>query len=89
MPKIAWTPCDDGFECAQVPVPLDYDAPRGATISLALIRLPATDRAHRIRPFELAARMRKGSFAEVLLAYDDEQAKKEAARCLRCDLAID
>ena len=37
------------FECgATAQVPLDYDQPHGATISLALIRLPATDPAHRI-----------------------------------------
>ena len=30
------------------PVPLDYDRPRGATISIALTRLPATDPARRI-----------------------------------------
>lgn len=45
---IAWTPCDPGFDCAQVQVPLDYDHPRGARISLALVRLPASDPAHRI-----------------------------------------
>ena len=45
-PGIAWAPCfrDFGpFECAQVPVPLDYDDPNGATISIALLRLPASD----------------------------------------------
>src|SRR5262245_46468055 len=36
------------FECGTVQVPLDYDSPNGATISLALVRLPATDPAHRI-----------------------------------------
>jgi len=36
------------FECGTVQVPLDYNDPNGATISLALVRLPATDRAHRI-----------------------------------------
>ena len=43
--KLRWTPChaDVGprFECAVAQVPLDYDRPRGATISLALTRLPA------------------------------------------------
>src|SRR3954469_14621173 len=48
VPKLAWTPCDDGFECATARVPLNYAKPRGRKISLALIRLPATDRAHRI-----------------------------------------
>ena len=44
--KLRWTPChaDAGprFECAVAQVPLDYDRPRGETISLALTRLPAT-----------------------------------------------
>jgi hypothetical protein len=31
-----------------VQVPLDYDQPNGATISLAVVRLPASDPAHRI-----------------------------------------
>src|SRR4029079_17186374 len=36
------------FECARVSVPLDYDRPAGAKISIALTRLPATDPRHRI-----------------------------------------
>ena len=50
--KLRWTPChaDVGprFECAVAQVPLDYDRPRGETISLALTRLPATDPKRRI-----------------------------------------
>jgi pimeloyl-ACP methyl ester carboxylesterase len=37
-----------GARCADVTVPLDYSQPAGRTITLALSRLPATDRAHRI-----------------------------------------
>ena len=48
VPRIVWSPCNDGFQCAQVQVPLDYDAPRGPSISLALVRLPAADPAHRV-----------------------------------------
>ena len=44
---LTWTGChaDIGpnFQCATARVPLDYDRPRGATIALALTRLPATD----------------------------------------------
>jgi pimeloyl-ACP methyl ester carboxylesterase len=47
-PGVAWTACEDGFECATVAAPLDYDRPRGAQIALSLIRLPAADPAHRI-----------------------------------------
>jgi pimeloyl-ACP methyl ester carboxylesterase len=48
VPRLTWTDCDDGFQCATAKVPLDHAKPRGRAISLALIRLPATDRRHRI-----------------------------------------
>jgi pimeloyl-ACP methyl ester carboxylesterase len=51
VPRLAWTACGDeapGFECATAQVPLDYDRPRGARITLALTRLPASDPARRI-----------------------------------------
>jgi pimeloyl-ACP methyl ester carboxylesterase len=50
-PKISWGKCfaEFGpFECGTVQVPLDYDGSAGGTISLALVRLPATDPANRI-----------------------------------------
>jgi pimeloyl-ACP methyl ester carboxylesterase len=47
-PKIDWKPCDDGFECATVKVPLDYDRPHGRTIELALTRARAADSATRL-----------------------------------------
>jgi pimeloyl-ACP methyl ester carboxylesterase len=40
-----WQACDD-HECATLTVPLDYAAPRGRTIELALLRVPA--RAERL-----------------------------------------
>src|SRR3954451_453282 len=50
--RVQWTPChaDIGprFECAVAQVPLDYDRPRGESISIALTRLPATDPQRRI-----------------------------------------
>jgi pimeloyl-ACP methyl ester carboxylesterase len=45
---VSWTPCRDGFQCASVQVPLDYDRPAGTTISLSLIRLPAGSPERRI-----------------------------------------
>ncbi|MFI0410795.1 alpha/beta hydrolase [Actinomadura sp. 3N508] len=60
-PPLDWKPCaqgpDDaegmnldqaGAQCAELTVPLDHSRPGGRTIKLALSRLPATDRAHRI-----------------------------------------
>ena len=44
----AWTSCQDGFQCATVKVPIDYTDPGGGDLTLHLIRLPATDPAHRI-----------------------------------------
>jgi pimeloyl-ACP methyl ester carboxylesterase len=49
VPQLAWGPCEAGsppaqagFQCAAATVPLDYRNPRGRTISLAVIRKPAT-----------------------------------------------
>ncbi|GAA3450198.1 alpha/beta hydrolase [Dactylosporangium matsuzakiense] len=36
------------LQCGTVTVPLDYRSPRGRRITVALTRLPATDRAHRL-----------------------------------------
>lgn len=60
-PPLDWKPCaqgpDDalgreldqaGARCAELIVPLDHSRPGGRTIKLALSRVPATDRAHRI-----------------------------------------
>jgi pimeloyl-ACP methyl ester carboxylesterase len=47
-PPVPWRDCGDGFQCATVKVPLDYDRPDGRLIDLALARLPASDPAHRL-----------------------------------------
>ena len=41
VPKASWTRCGS-FECASLDVPLDYAAPQGRTIRLALKRRPAS-----------------------------------------------
>jgi pimeloyl-ACP methyl ester carboxylesterase len=60
--ELHWGPCEpyattsddraayqDGrFECARLTVPLDYAQPQGRTITLGLLRSPASDPAHRI-----------------------------------------
>ena len=47
--KIAWSKCFGGpFQCGTLQVPLDYSKPNGPVVSLAVVRLPATDPAHRI-----------------------------------------
>lgn len=48
VPRLQWSGCARSFQCATATVPLDYHQPRGATIRLSVIKLPATDPAHRI-----------------------------------------
>jgi pimeloyl-ACP methyl ester carboxylesterase len=46
----AWSSCfraNGPFQCAAVGVPLDYDRPNGAQISIAMVRLPAANPALR------------------------------------------
>ena len=43
-----WSPCRDTFECATLEVPLDYAHPAGATIELALLKVPAARPSQRI-----------------------------------------
>ncbi|AZP15330.1 alpha/beta hydrolase [Streptomyces aquilus] len=42
-----------GAQCADVTVPLDYTAPDGRTITVAISRIRATDTAHRVGPLLL------------------------------------
>lgn len=46
VPRLRWAPCDDGFRCATVRVPLDYRSPDGTTIRIAVIEHLATGHAH-------------------------------------------
>ncbi|MFG3051466.1 alpha/beta hydrolase [Kitasatospora sp. NPDC048239] len=39
--RLAWQPCDDGFECTAFKVPLDYDHPADGELTLAAARAPA------------------------------------------------
>jgi pimeloyl-ACP methyl ester carboxylesterase len=48
VPRLDWTECGDGRQCATATVPLDYDEPNGRTIRIALARHPATDPTRRI-----------------------------------------
>ena len=48
VPRIDWRACGGAYQCATIPVPVDYRNPRGPTIDLAAIRLPALDPATRI-----------------------------------------
>ena len=49
--QVSWSKCFaklGAYECGTVQVPLDYDAPNGASISIALVRLRATDPSRRL-----------------------------------------
>ncbi|MBU8864706.1 MULTISPECIES: alpha/beta hydrolase [Paenarthrobacter] len=39
---VKWSSCEDGFQCAEVKVPLDYGKPDSADITLSAIKLPST-----------------------------------------------
>ena len=43
-----WAQCGEGLECTSVTVPVDWEAPEGRTIELAVVRMPATDADARI-----------------------------------------
>jgi len=45
---VIWSDCGNGFECGQILVPRDYATAGGPSLIISVIRLPATDRAHRI-----------------------------------------
>ncbi|GAA4868608.1 alpha/beta hydrolase [Actinomycetospora straminea] len=47
VPALDWRACGGG-QCADVVVPLDYRRPGGPTITLAALRMPATDPAARL-----------------------------------------
>ncbi|MQA86690.1 MAG: alpha/beta fold hydrolase [Streptosporangiales bacterium] len=46
--KLNWRDCGDGFQCARLLVPLNYQDPDGKQLQLAVIRLPAADRDRRV-----------------------------------------
>jgi pimeloyl-ACP methyl ester carboxylesterase len=45
---VAWSDCGDGFVCGTVSVPMDYTAPTGRTLELAVIKRPADEPDNRI-----------------------------------------
>ncbi|HVX47202.1 MAG TPA: alpha/beta hydrolase [Mycobacteriales bacterium] len=49
-PPLRWTSCADapGFDCATFDVPKDYSDPKAGDFHLAVTRLPARDKKHRI-----------------------------------------
>ncbi|MEC3982452.1 alpha/beta hydrolase [Amycolatopsis sp. H20-H5] len=48
VPALKWAPCHGTFQCASAQVPLSYREPTGPAISLAVIKLPASDPGRRL-----------------------------------------
>jgi pimeloyl-ACP methyl ester carboxylesterase len=55
VPQLAWVPCGwtpeavaDGVQCAVADLPLDYRAPSGEQVHIAVAKVPARDTANRI-----------------------------------------
>ncbi|MBU2669380.1 alpha/beta hydrolase [Actinoplanes bogorensis] len=46
-PKLGWYSCYQWAQCATAQVPLDYDRPYGAKVTLALLRVKARDQKHK------------------------------------------
>ncbi|WP_245984470.1 alpha/beta hydrolase [Streptomyces tateyamensis] len=46
--RISWSSCGSGLQCGRLKVPLDYAAPDGPAIELAVVREPARDAGQRI-----------------------------------------
>ncbi|GAB3598837.1 alpha/beta hydrolase [Angustibacter peucedani] len=46
--KLSWSGCGGSFQCSKLSVPVDYAKPDGATIQLAVIRLPAAKQGQRL-----------------------------------------
>src|SRR5580692_1675787 len=47
-PVLRWRTCQKTDQCATARLPLDYRHPRGAKITLALLRIRAADPRHRL-----------------------------------------
>lgn len=46
--SLTWTSCHDGDYCAELTVPMDYQHPDGATIEIAVLKVPASVPSRRI-----------------------------------------
>ncbi|HQM32020.1 MAG TPA: FAD-dependent oxidoreductase [Candidatus Hydrogenedentes bacterium] len=65
--------------------PVHSNLPRGF-LEPSAVEAGPTETAERIEPPTIPLDARKDCFAEVEMAYDEATARREAHRCLRCDL---
>lgn len=68
--QVEWTECNDGAECMAFEVPLDYDAPTGATIQIQTVRLAAANTSARLGSLVLNPGGPGGSGIDYALAAD-------------------
>jgi pimeloyl-ACP methyl ester carboxylesterase len=47
-PRLGWYKCYGGAECATVSLPLDYDQPKGAKVTVAVLRVKARNQRNKI-----------------------------------------
>ncbi len=76
--EISWRECGE-LECATVEVPLDWSSPDGATISIAINRLKATDQEARIGSLLLNPGGPGGSGIELLEYFEPSAGEKMRA----------
>ncbi len=67
--SLTWTDCA-GAECASLSVPVDYDVPSGATLDLAVVRVPAKRASKRIGSLVVNPGGPGGSGVDYALAAD-------------------
>jgi pimeloyl-ACP methyl ester carboxylesterase len=81
-PRLVWKPCKGRpkYQCTRVRVPLDYDLPKGATVSLRLARLPARDQARRMGSVFLNPGGPGGSGVQLILSGSVDGAYTRAVR---------
>jgi pimeloyl-ACP methyl ester carboxylesterase len=67
---VAWTACNSGQQCAKIKVPLDWAAPAGAQISIALARIRAVTPSKRLGSLVINPGGPGGSGLELLDSID-------------------
>jgi pimeloyl-ACP methyl ester carboxylesterase len=70
-PKLRWRTCYDYYRCTTAKLPLDYDRPNGATVSIALVKRPADQPGRRIGSLFVNPGGPGGSGVDLALAADD------------------
>ena len=73
----AWEGCGEGLECSRVTVPVDWGAPEGSTLDLAVVRMPATDAGARLGSLLYNPGGPGGSGTQAVEQYGDSLASRD------------